>query len=335
MAPGVRVVVGSNAPAAARQLVEEVGRLEAAARRVLAAAAALADERVWSGSTADQFEHVRQELIGRLGKMTATLHRLAAAAKTVIEDIESHDAKGASAFATLPPVSGWDSKDDGKAVVTDAGAFQPDDPNYHHGSEEDFSLTPWGAPVTMAKDLALEGYGQFLDTGSLVYAGPNSEQFFKHYLDGSGSDLDYDAAEPYKASHHYAGVVNNQVQQGIAGAQATGATSFDSGYVYEADPFPDSKDWHNALGSHFMRVTGHENPDGTWTVQMSATSNYQFRKGDDFGPELPVPNEPGEWFQPINGGALQDLANSGLAKNYHSIGTTTLTYGPDGKLIGS
>lgn len=145
---------------------------------------------------------------------------------------------------------------------------------------------------------------------------PHAAQFFAHYLGGSGSDLNFDAAQPYQADPRFRSLVDGTVREKIGASP--GQPDFDSGYLYHTAPFS-TDDWHNAIGGSYYRTTGHRNPDGTWTVNLRVTSYYQFRDGAN--------------FHRVQGSDMRDLERDGDAKNFREIGTATLLYDRNGHFV--
>ncbi len=74
---------------------------------------------------------------------------------------------------------------------------------------------------------------------------PHAAHWFNHYLNGSGSDLNFDAAQPYKDDPRFRSLVNGTIRTKIT--ESPGEPDFDSGYLYHAAPFS-TDDWHNAIG---------------------------------------------------------------------------------------
>jgi hypothetical protein len=235
---------------------------------------------------------------------------------------ESIDASRMADYSIIAPsdVEPYALRGDPKppTVYTKEGAFQQNEAN-------DYDSWPWYDKLLTEDDKT------DLETAGLAEAFMSAEhltdarEFFEHYEDGSGSDLRFDAAEPYQASPHFKSLVNGTVRDEIRLADASGKTSFDSGYVYHTDPFPDSKDWHNAIGGCYYRVAGHRGPQGTWVTQLRITSYYQFRDGHNFGNIGPLHGL-------VQGSAMRNLERVGIAQNYHEIGRATLVYHPDGSL---
>lgn len=145
---------------------------------------------------------------------------------------------------------------------------------------------------------------------------PHAAHWFNHYLNGSGSDLNFDAAQPYKDDPRFRSLVNGTIRTKIT--ESPGEPDFDSGYLYHAAPFS-TDDWHNAIGGSFYRTTGHRNPDGSWIVKLRITSYYQFRDGVN--------------FPPVQGSDMRDLERDGIAKNFREIGTATLIYDRNGNFV--
>ena len=116
--------------------------------------------------------------------------------------------------------------------------------------------------------------------------------------------------------------MDKEAAYAITKAQASGQTSFDTGYVYNPNPFPDNANWTGAMRGSFHRVVGYRAPDGNWVTTLQVTSYYQFVPNHDFGPGGLA-----------NGGVLHQVEREGLAQDYHSIGTGTVTYDSQEKMI--
>ncbi|MFK0288717.1 WXG100 family type VII secretion target [Streptomyces sp. NPDC090499] len=351
MGDAVRVVVGANAGSAAQQLVAAVGRFGACLQRLSSAAEALAGDSTWAGATADRFRLDHRQMAARTEQLNAALGRMAQGARSVVDRIDQEDAKGMAATVPtaiaasavsgpgavlgqaaaqdsgglshrpdlpeppplptdprFPPVIGWGGP--GVPVVNEKGAFQPD-----HGG--DYKVDHYD----QERAQQLMNYGQMIATGSHLYPGDDAARFFQHYLNGSGSDLNYSAEAPYTQSQVFQNLVNQTVRDHIALALATGKSDFDSGYLYNADMFPDNPDWTGAIKGCFFRVSGHRTPQGTWETRLRITSYYQFVPGANFAHGL------------ANGEKLHELERLGIARNYHSIGTATMEFDNNGEWV--
>lgn len=68
-------------------------------------------------------------------------------------------------------------------------------------------------------------------------------------------------------------------------------STFDTGYVnFDDTKDPqlsvgswDTKDWKNAIGHCYVRITGSVAANGDLTVNLSITGIYEFRDGQNFG----------------------------------------------------
>lgn len=324
------VLVGADAAGSARALVAAAKRFGAAIDALSASAARLADQRTWQGAAAERFRREQQDLTTHLRLMSASLTRMASGAQSVIDTIDLDDALGAlrpgdpvvgsqsdGTAPGYPPVYGWDPKKDGKVIVDDQGAFQPDHGNNDYGTAKPFSIV--GMPIDFVESL----YAEAIADGAYLSNGPESSEYFKHYLDGTGTDKHYDSTLPYQESDYFKSLVDSGVQPSIQQAEALGKDSFDSGYIYDPSPFPDNKNWYGAVNGSFRRYVGHRAADGTWVVTLQMTSYYQFRNGQHFGP-----------FGLASGRILHDLERHGDAKNFRLLGTGTILYDSEGNPIG-
>ena len=185
------------------------------------------------------------------------------------------------------------------------GAFQNDQPN-------DYGLTK-ADPALLADALANA------ETGKKVLAAlPKAIEFFNHYLDGTGSDLNFDSTQPYKASSDLRISVDNTVAALVTSANNTKANTFDSGYQrFEFDKIHDTE-WAAAMGGCFYRVAGSLQSDGTWSVRFQLTSYYQFRDGINF--TVPLTSIT------VYGTKMRYLEKVGKARNFREVGAGTLTY---------
>jgi hypothetical protein len=327
-----QVLVGANAADLARQFLAAAQQFTTATTTVASSAAKLADQGEWTGRTATTFAADQQHMAGILRTIGPTVERMAQGALSVIETIDNDDTAGktdlaaagnalmsgarlAAARSTYPPVIGWDNAKDGTVVVNDKGAFQPD-----HGN--DYQKDAWikfADPTFVNSQIA---YAEAIAVASHLMPGPDAAHFFQHYLNGDGTDFHFDSTIPYHASNNFKSLVDTAAANGIKKAQASGQTSFDSGYIYNNTPFPDSGNWTGAVGGSFHRVVGHLTPDGNWVTTVQITSYYQFVPGHDFGP-----------LKLANGAILHELEREGIAQDYHSLGTGTVTYNSKGKPI--
>ncbi|MGY4928466.1 RNase A-like domain-containing protein [Streptomyces sp. 900105755] len=90
----VRVMVGATAASVAQRLVTQAESFHTAVERLTAAADALANQTSWDGATAQQFRAEHQVLASRARILSAALQRVAHAAASVIETIDTEDANG-------------------------------------------------------------------------------------------------------------------------------------------------------------------------------------------------------------------------------------------------
>ncbi|MCD9875378.1 WXG100 family type VII secretion target [Streptomyces guryensis] len=338
-----KVLVGASAPNSAREFTLAVSRFEGAATSVESLADRLASSSSWQGQTAQLFAREREQFTQRMTAMRQALSRIAQAAQAIVQAIEETDRQGAeqlpnapssvspalamAANAPLlpqgplppeppplatdprfPPVVGWAGPD--LPVVNAKGAFQPDHGN-DYGADQPDSTTP-----------LLQDYAESIAGGSYLYPGADAARFFQHYLDGSGSDLHFSSLDPYTQSQKFQHMVDQTVRDQVALARATGKNGFDSGYIYNSDMFPDNGNWTGAIKGCFVRVAGHQTPQGTWETTLQISSYYQFVPGANFGP-----------LDAANGAALHELERMGVARNYHSLGTATLEFDDNGSWI--
>jgi len=310
------VLVGADAAGSARELVAAAKRFGAAIDVLSASAARLADQRTWQGATAERFRREQQALTTHLSLMSASMTRMASGAQTVIDTIDRDDVLGAARLGSRPggttskhpPVHGWNAED-GTVVVDDQGAFQPDHGNNDYGAAESARY------IDPTSGYGEAVYAEAIAAGSRFSNGPESSEYFQHYLDGTGTDKHYDSTRPYRESPHFRSLVDSDVQAQIKQAEVAGKNSFDSGYIYDPSPFPDNKNWYGAVNGSFRRVTGRRAADGSWVVTLQMTSYYQFRNGQHFGP-----------LGLASGRILHDMERQGVAKNFRLLGTGTIVY---------
>lgn len=168
-------------------------------------------------------------------------------------------------------------------------------------------------------------YAQEISIAMMARRLPITHEFFQHYLDGTGNDLNFDSTTAYYTSTGFSSTVDNTVMQEIA-KRGQGATTFDSGWNdYPPADVPTTAwknyDWQNSVGHGFFRVTGQLQKDGTWHVRLQLTSYYQFRAGEDFYTH---------GYLVAKGADMRHLEQLGWAKNFREIGTGNLKYKADG-----
>lgn len=191
--------------------------------------------------------------------------------------------------------------------------------------------------------IAVEAAAIYNGFGDAQYFGvplTNAQNFFGHYEDDTGTNLNYDSTVPYFASTggsvsagtaSFSVAVNDQVNHWISLVHGS-ASTFDSGWMdypltYNGNLGSTSNwnndDWKNAVGHGFFRVVGTQQSNGNWSVALQLTSYYQFRDGVNF-PLGPLT---------IQGSDMRRLEVIGWAENYDEVGTGTLLFSPTGALI--
>lgn len=342
---GDHVVVDGGAAATVQDLLGRIRTVNTLLARIATLAGSLADPEFWDSAGAERFRANSGTFTGNARTAGQALETTATSALTSIQGIDNADAAngvGGSGPAGavvpmgftspgssgLPPVYGWPPKNP-PPVVDEDGAFQPD-------SGEDFGKD-WWFTVAEIDDLpaltsdplvAQEGYAWAIVAGARLKYGPDAANFFAHYLEGTGSDLRFDSTDPYHESTIFQNNVDKMAFDAINKAKADGRSSFDSGYVYTAHPFgtdkvkDGDKNWYGAIDSCFVRTSGHRKANGTWVTDLQVTSYYQFTNQETFGP-----------YGLARGDILHEMEREGLAKDFRSIGTGTLTYDKDGKPI--
>ena len=230
----------------------------------------------------------------------------------------------ASACATTPSAPWCPTTDPTHPTCNSTGAFQ----------QSCDTTTPCSAPVNdyntaqaTAGDSLYVAEAVAAYEGLAITGGPTAQEFFKHYEDNQGTDLNFDSTAAYHASVgtgpndlSFSGQVNKTVKDWI-GLVHSAADTFDSGYLdYPADGNTSewqNNDWERAVGHGFYRVVGTRQSDGSWSVHLQLTSYYQFRIGTNFGVSgVPI----------VYGADMRRLVKIGLAQNFREVGNGTLTY---------
>lgn len=304
---GDHVVVAADAAATARNIFGLARAVNTLLTQASAMTAALSNPQIWDGAAAERFRARNETLLNAARAAGRTVETTSMTALASIEGIDNAD--------VVDPVKGWDYAKDGRPTVGAAGAYQPDHGN-DYGQDEN---KPIASPRWVAH---LKSWAEQIAFLSNLDPGTDASHFFQHYLDGTGSDLDYNSTAPYETCAYFASNVDQDAQTGIQQATAAGLDDFDSDFTYDPNQFKGSANWTGAVGGSFRRVTGHRDADGTWTVTVQVTSLYQFVKDHNFGP-----------FGYANGEMLHQLERDGAAKNYHSIGTGQILYDSSGNFV--
>ncbi len=342
MADRVRVVVGANAAVGARRFAALAGQLGAAARSLAASSKALADQSGWRGGAAARFRQDRQRMTALLDRLVPAMERMAKGAQSVVDDIDRADASGAAKMPAAPNVTTASAGAAGAGGSTPAVELAAYTTDTGHGRfwPEDTVLNQDGAfqPSINGKDYnsiprtpAIVDYYNTTAQEAHAYlylmGGPNAGQFFSHYLQGSGQDLNFDSTVPYYDSANFASMVDKTAAEQIAAAEATGTSAFDSGWIYDAipggrsgtpqSPFTDSADWNLAVGKGYYRLVGHRTPEGTWQTTLQMTSYYDFHESQNFG-------------HGVTGHDMHALHQAGIAQDFREIGSGSLFFDSTG-----